>query len=415
MAQLGERRPAHEQRLEQRLDQHHNRHKHKHNDNSTDNEQHEQSQMGSNGSIEFDGGAILCQVCGDKASGFHYGVHSCEGCKGFFRRSIQQKIQYRPCSKDQQCPIMRINRNRCQYCRLKKCVAVGMSRDAIRFGRVPKREKAKILAAMQCTSSSPTSEPGQGHFGGHQSEDSSSQAHSNRLAGRGQQQQRPAHELRPGAGERPFALGAGPEAERKQEEEERAEEAAAAAEQRAREEASCERLNQLQLSDTELALLCSSVVVATGKCRQVFRRPAVWHMCRRPAAVRAVSGAHVARAGRALRAPRLWCATSWPRRARQVAPTGRKVAPERRALPAGSRPTSERLGRLGRPGAAERLPSGARRAAFRAGGGAERDWRPSRGRPSWARVARKHFQGLAAARPLPPEPAPGPAPPPART
>jgi hypothetical protein len=92
----------------------------------------------------------LCQVCGDKASGFHYGVHSCEGCKGFFRRSIQQKIQYRPCSKNQQCPIMRINRNRCQFCRLKKCVAVGMSRDSIRFGRVPKREKAKILAAMQC-------------------------------------------------------------------------------------------------------------------------------------------------------------------------------------------------------------------------------------------------------------------------
>lgn len=84
-------------------------------------------------SIEFDGAAILCQVCGDKASGFHYGVHSCEGCKGFFRRSIQQKIQYRPCTKNQQCSIMRINRNRCQYCRLKKCVAVGMSRDGKLF------------------------------------------------------------------------------------------------------------------------------------------------------------------------------------------------------------------------------------------------------------------------------------------
>ncbi|GFR21903.1 nuclear hormone receptor E75 [Trichonephila clavata] len=99
--------------------------------------------------IEFDGTTVLCRVCGDKASGFHYGVHSCEGCKGFFRRSIQQKIQYRPCTKNQQCAILRINRNRCQYCRLKKCIAVGMSRDAVRFGRVPKREKAKILAAMQ--------------------------------------------------------------------------------------------------------------------------------------------------------------------------------------------------------------------------------------------------------------------------
>merc|ERR1719167_1093619 len=67
--------------------------------------------------IEFDGNdCVLCRVCGDKASGFHYGVHSCEGCKGFFRRSIQQRIHYRPCTKNQQCTILRINRNRCQYC-----------------------------------------------------------------------------------------------------------------------------------------------------------------------------------------------------------------------------------------------------------------------------------------------------------
>ena len=39
------------------------------------------------------------------------------GHQGFFRRSIQQKIQYRACLKNQQCSIVRVNRNRCQYCR----------------------------------------------------------------------------------------------------------------------------------------------------------------------------------------------------------------------------------------------------------------------------------------------------------
>lgn len=57
------------------------------------------------------------------------GTNQNSSSQGFFRRSIQQKIQYRPCTKNQQCAILRINRNRCQYCRLKKCIAVGMSRD----------------------------------------------------------------------------------------------------------------------------------------------------------------------------------------------------------------------------------------------------------------------------------------------
>ncbi|XP_066554883.1 nuclear receptor subfamily 1 group D member 1 [Amia ocellicauda] len=98
---------------------------------------------------KLNGMVLLCKVCGDVASGFHYGVHACEGCKGFFRRSIQQNIQYKKCLKNESCSIMRINRNRCQQCRFKKCLSVGMSRDAVRFGRIPKREKQRMLAEMQ--------------------------------------------------------------------------------------------------------------------------------------------------------------------------------------------------------------------------------------------------------------------------
>lgn len=81
-----------------------------------------------------------CKVCGDRASGYHYGVTSCEGCKGFFRRSIQRSCEYR-CLRDGKCMVLRLNRNRCQYCRFKKCLAVGMSRDSVRYGRVPKRAR----------------------------------------------------------------------------------------------------------------------------------------------------------------------------------------------------------------------------------------------------------------------------------
>ncbi|KAI8430510.1 hypothetical protein MSG28_000755 [Choristoneura fumiferana] len=87
--------------------------------------------------------AVPCRVCGDKASGYHYGVTSCEGCKGFFRRSIQKQIEYR-CLRDGRCLVIRLNRNRCQFCRFKKCLAVGMSRDSVRYGRVPKRTKEAV-------------------------------------------------------------------------------------------------------------------------------------------------------------------------------------------------------------------------------------------------------------------------------
>ncbi|XP_016390427.1 peroxisome proliferator-activated receptor alpha-like [Sinocyclocheilus rhinocerous] len=88
--------------------------------------------------------ALECHVCADRASGFHYGVHACEGCKGFFRRTIRLELEYNKCERN--CKIQKKNRNKCQYCRFRKCLAVGMSHNAIRFGRIPQSEKQRLKA-----------------------------------------------------------------------------------------------------------------------------------------------------------------------------------------------------------------------------------------------------------------------------
>ncbi|XP_062849195.1 peroxisome proliferator-activated receptor alpha b [Trichomycterus rosablanca] len=89
---------------------------------------------------------LECRVCADRASGYHYGVHACEGCKGFFRRTIRLKLEYDKC--ERHCKILKKNRNKCQYCRFQKCLAVGMSHNAIRFGRMPQSEKLKLKAEI---------------------------------------------------------------------------------------------------------------------------------------------------------------------------------------------------------------------------------------------------------------------------
>ncbi|XP_027714187.1 retinoic acid receptor gamma isoform X1 [Vombatus ursinus] len=83
-----------------------------------------------------------CFVCNDKSSGYHYGVSSCEGCKGFFRRSIQKNMVY-TCHRDKNCIINKVTRNRCQYCRLQKCFEVGMSKEAVRNDRNKKKKEVK--------------------------------------------------------------------------------------------------------------------------------------------------------------------------------------------------------------------------------------------------------------------------------
>ena len=77
----------------------------------------------------------LCPVCGDKVSGFHYGLLTCESCKGFFKRTVQNKKLY-SCVDKQSCQIDKHQRKRCAYCRFQKCLQVGMKLEAVRENRV---------------------------------------------------------------------------------------------------------------------------------------------------------------------------------------------------------------------------------------------------------------------------------------
>ncbi|KAK5978870.1 Nuclear hormone receptor family member nhr-2 [Trichostrongylus colubriformis] len=81
----------------------------------------------------------VCVVCHDNASGYHYGVMSCEGCKGFFRRTVQKNMEY-TCHKEKTCPVDRVSRNRCQACRFQKCLDKGMSKESVRQDRTRKRK-----------------------------------------------------------------------------------------------------------------------------------------------------------------------------------------------------------------------------------------------------------------------------------
>ena len=84
----------------------------------------------------------------------HYGVRTCEGCKGFFKRTVQKNAKY-VCLADKSCPVDKRRRNRCQFCRFQKCLAVGMVKEVVRTdslkgrrGRLPTKPRGSQEASQ---------------------------------------------------------------------------------------------------------------------------------------------------------------------------------------------------------------------------------------------------------------------------
>lgn len=90
-----------------------------------------------------------CKVCSDHSSGKHYGIFACDGCAGFFKRSIRRSRNYVCKAKSEgKCVVDKTHRNQCRACRLRKCIKVGMNKDAVQHERGPRNSTLRRQMAM---------------------------------------------------------------------------------------------------------------------------------------------------------------------------------------------------------------------------------------------------------------------------
>ncbi|XP_066212213.1 androgen receptor [Saccopteryx leptura] len=99
-----------------------------------------------------------CLICGDEASGCHYGALTCGSCKVFFKRAAEGKQKYL-CASRNDCTIDKFRRKNCPSCRLRKCYEAGMTlgaRKLKKLGNLKLQEEGEVSSAT-----SPTEEPTQ--------------------------------------------------------------------------------------------------------------------------------------------------------------------------------------------------------------------------------------------------------------
>ncbi|XP_070304952.1 nuclear receptor subfamily 1 group I member 2 isoform X2 [Salvelinus sp. IW2-2015] len=92
---------------------------------------------------EDDGEPKVCQVCGDRATGYHFNAMTCEGCKGFFRRAMKHPTKF-CCPQQGVCVITKNNRRQCQACRLHKCQSIGMLKELIMSKEAVEKRRSQI-------------------------------------------------------------------------------------------------------------------------------------------------------------------------------------------------------------------------------------------------------------------------------
>lgn len=139
--------------------------------NSNQNNNNNSNNNSSSNHISNNSSQEPCLICGDVASGKHYGLRSCEACKAFFKRTVQGKIEYQ-CPASRECEINKRRRKACQACRFQKCLNMGMLKEGVRLdrvrgGRQKYRRGLSPLPVNNWNSSVPsTSSGGDGSAGG---------------------------------------------------------------------------------------------------------------------------------------------------------------------------------------------------------------------------------------------------------